>query len=221
MAAFLDSIDDLRIAAQAAAHNHRVTLLQEDAGVPARYADSSFSNFNSTKQLAPIIKSVTDYCNELGQHFTDGRGIYMKGNAGSGKTHLAAAVLRFAMEKFPKRTYMFGPLSYTLFRLKRTFEKEGPCNDRDIIDKMVNADLAVIDDLGKEQDTPWVRSMAYTVINERYNDRRPTIYTTNDEYSDLAKRYEEATMSRIVGSCIGLDFSDVGDYRHVQATKNK
>jgi hypothetical protein len=37
----------------------------------------------------------------------------------------------------------------------------------------------VLDELGAQQPTPWIRDVLYLVINTRYSRRLPTIFTTN------------------------------------------
>lgn len=222
MKAKLAEIDAIRTDIIKMTAEERVSLMMSEAGVPTRYIDSSFSNFVEKGKSTGILSVLKKYCNNMDENFKDGLGLYMHGKPGSGKTHLAAAVMREAIVRYPKdKCFIFGPLSYTLYRMKRTFEKEGACDDRDIIEKMVSADLVVIDDLGKEHDTPWVKSMAYMIINERYSEKMPTIFTTNVEHQTLVARYDESTVSRIVGSCIILDFNNIDDYRLEQAKKNK
>ena len=218
MAAKLESIEPIKLEATALISAARIELLQGEAGVPPRYADSSFDNYVVSKQSRPLRDALLKYVENIETNIAEGYGIYMAGDYGAGKTHLAAAVMREAMLRLPTLTYLFGSLSYTIHRIKRSFEKDGSnCDDRDIVDNMVCADLIVIDDLGKEHDTPWVRSMAYLIINERYNQKRATIYTTNEDYDKLVARYDAPTMSRITGTCLGLKFMNIGDYRQTQA----
>ncbi len=52
-------------------------------------------------------------------------------------------------------------------------------DERDLVDGIIRADLLVLDDLGAERATEWVEEMLHLLVNSRYNERRPTIVTTN------------------------------------------
>ena len=53
----------------------------------------------------------------------------------------------------------------------------------DILQPVMQADLLVLDDLGAEKTSEWVEETMNLVVNTRYNERRPTIFTSN--YEDL------------------------------------
>jgi DNA replication protein DnaC len=48
----------------------------------------------------------------------------------------------------------------------------------------------VLDDLGTQQDSEWARSQVYTLINDRYNRRLPTVVTLNT-FAGLDPRVED------------------------------
>jgi len=47
----------------------------------------------------------------------------------------------------------------------------------------MTADLLVLDDLGAEKTSEWVEETMNLIVNTRYNERRPTIFTSN--YADI------------------------------------
>ena len=47
----------------------------------------------------------------------------------------------------------------------------------------MDADLLVLDDLGAEKTSEWVEETMNLIVNTRYNERRPTIFTSN--YLDI------------------------------------
>ena len=48
-------------------------------------------------------------------------------------------------------------------------------------------DLLIIDDLGKERCSEWSMSTLYSILNDRYEDMKPTIVTTNYNTDDLVE----------------------------------
>jgi len=63
----------------------------------------------------------------------------------------------------------------------------------ELLGPMLEADLLVLDELGSQKPTTFIQDILYYVINTRYNEQSPTIFTTN--YPDEGK--EETLGDRI------------------------
>jgi DNA replication protein DnaC len=113
-----------------------------------------------------------------------------------------------------------------------------------ILQDVIRTDVLVLDDLGAEKSSDWTLSMLYHVINERYNERRTTIITSNlpwntdtssqngksrtqpeQEARDVMKtptlyaRISERTYSRITEMCpIKLELQGM-DYRRIRGSR--
>lgn len=74
--------------------------------------------------------------------------------------------------------------------IKATYNKSSLTSEVDLINKISKIDFLVIDDIGTEsmkkngEDT-WVQEKIYDVLNKRYNERKPTIFTSNNSFSEL------------------------------------
>ncbi|MBR2275575.1 MAG: ATP-binding protein, partial [Lachnospiraceae bacterium] len=69
-----------------------------------------------------------------------------------------------------------------------------------IHEDIFDCDLLVLDDLGTETGGRFVASQLFLILNERSIRKRSTIISTNLEIGELAERYEERTISRLMGS---------------------
>jgi DNA replication protein DnaC len=80
------------------------------------------------------------------------------------------------------------------------------------------AELLVMDDLGSEKVTSWVQERLFVIVNHRYQEERPTIFTSNIAPKDLPTQLGERTASRIMSMCewIALDGED---YRKTEARR--
>ena len=92
--------------------------------------------------------------------------------------------------------------------------------EMDILRPVMTAELLVLDDLGAEKPSEWVEETMNLIVNTRYNERRPTIFTTN--YEDLPDEGEVDSLKARVGfrlhsrlheMCEFLEY-DGGDYPH-------
>jgi DNA replication protein DnaC len=83
-----------------------------------------------------------------------------------------------------------------------------------------NADFLVLDDLGSERATDWVRERIFVVVNHRYREALPTIFTSNIGPKDLAEQLGERTASRIIAMCDWISLEG-DDYRETTAKERR
>jgi DNA replication protein DnaC len=112
--------------------------------------------------------------------------LLLEGTYGCGKTHLAAAVANARLEREENVLFITAP--DLLDHLRTTY---GPTSDigyDEMFDRMRNVRLMVLDDLGVENPSPWAQEKLFQLLNYRYNQRLPTIITTNTDLDLLDPR---------------------------------
>jgi DNA replication protein DnaC len=108
------------------------------------------------------------------------------GGYGSGKTHLAAAIANYRAGLGDPPLFVMVP--DLLDHLRATFSpSSGTTFDRRF-DEIRTAPLLVLDDLGTQSMTPWVREKLYQLFNYRYNAELPTVITTSDSLDEMDPR---------------------------------
>lgn len=103
---------------------------------------------------------------------------------GRGKSYSAAALAN-AFVDAGYRT-VFTTASAMLERIKASFSGNGETDS--VISRYAACDVLVLDDLGKEDAKEWSSNMMFLVINARYENMRPTIFTSNYSPQALSKR---------------------------------
>jgi DNA replication protein DnaC len=68
----------------------------------------------------------------------------------------------------------------------------------ELIKKVEIAPILILDDLGAEKSSEWVREQLYVIINQRYINMLPTLVTTNCTTEELMERLGERTVSRLI-----------------------
>lgn len=174
-------------------YEHAVDLAREHAGVPMRFSDSRLDNF-SDGIVAPVREWLDtrqwDY--ELGA-----RGLYIWGDVGSGKTHLAAAVAN-ALCNIPHDAY-FAVVSDVLVAFQESFRAKDNSDAKELWGELADAEaVLVLDDFGAEYVTEWARAKLYQLVNQRYNNCAATVVTSNLSPKDLAERIGDRTVSRLM-----------------------
>jgi DNA replication protein DnaC len=149
------------------------------------------------------------------------KGLFLNGPPGVGKTHIAVAALKQVVRTRGARG-LFYDTRELLRVIRGTFNPVTRTAEMDILRPVMDADLLVLDDLGAEKPSEWVEETMNLIVNTRYNERRPTIFTSNyddlpDEAGDpnsLKARVGFRIHSRLHEMCEFLEY-DGADYRHL------
>ncbi len=163
----------------------RVETLLGNSGIKKRFRQRTFPNFRrDTPGRRKNYDIAKEYADNFTYHQARGDGLYIEGTNGTGKTHLAAAIaLQLISEGIP---VICKTSSDLLQDIKKSFDTEGG-REHEILGVYKEVDLLIIDDLGKEQCTDWGMSTLYSILNDRYEDMKPTIITTNYNTENLIK----------------------------------
>ena len=108
-----------------------------------------------------------------------------------------------------------------LSAIRSTYNPVTCRSEAEILDEVMGAELLVLDDLGAERVTAWVEETMHLVVNTRYNEKRPTVFTTNyedvadvEDLDSLLVRVGRRLHSRLREMCEFLEY-DGADYRGV------
>lgn len=167
------------------AMQEKVERLLGKSGIKRRFQQRTFPNFRcNTPGRKKNYQIAKEYADNFTYHKARGDGLYIEGTNGTGKTHLAAAIaLQLINEGIP---VVCKTSSDLLGDIKRSFSFEG-AKEHEVLDVYKKVDLLIIDDLGKEQCSDWSMSTLYSILNDRYEDMKPTIVTTNYNADELVQ----------------------------------
>lgn len=117
--------------------------------------------------------------------------LVLTGEVGTGKSHAAVAAVRPAFDE--GMSVAFWPMVELLDALR-------PGGPQDMLGQLIDVDRLVLDDVGAERPTDWTGERLYAVVNRRWLEERPTVFTTNLDVGELREAVGMRTYSRIVGS---------------------
>ena len=112
--------------------------------------------------------------------------LIISGPSGCGKTHLAAAI---ANERLSQGYPVFFITTPDLLdHLRSTFSPDSEIPYDEFFDRVRNAPLLVLDDLGAQSSTPWAKEKLDQLLNHRFNNQLPTVIVTIIPIEQLEER---------------------------------
>lgn len=175
--------------------------MRKQMGIPPRFYTATFASFQ--KEVQP---SGYDFAKRFVDQYRAGskQGLYLFGIPGSGKTHLAAAIGNAVLSA----RFMTAP--ELLLSIKKTFKDDGA--DDSLLDSLSQTKLLILDDLGSEKPTEWVKETLFILIDRRYTHNLPTVITSNYSLDELKMRLGYRIASRIAEVCEMVELRP-NDYR--------
>ncbi|HYP42350.1 MAG TPA: ATP-binding protein [Chloroflexia bacterium] len=140
---------------------------------------------NFDPEASPSVRLACDIVREYADN-PEGW-LLLLGSYGTGKTHLAAAIANHVVQDHHMQVY-FAVAPDLLHRLRAAYAPNSETTYDERFEQIRSVYLLVIDDLGAEQSTPWAVEKLYQIFNYRYNNRLPTVVTSNCDLDTLDPR---------------------------------
>jgi DNA replication protein DnaC len=171
----------------------RTERLLAKARIPERYKHcdlaSYLPNHESQKRAKIFVERFLEKYPQIDV------GLLFLGTCGVGKTHLAVAILRQVISE-KGDAGLFYDFRDLLREIQASWNSISQTSELEVLRPVLEAKVLVLDELGANKPTEWVRDTIAHIINCRYNDKKITIFTSN--YLDAPeKQGEEALADRI------------------------
>lgn len=120
-----------------------------------------------------------------------GNGIYLYGNKGVGKTHLTACIANALLSKCVP--VLFTNLFEISKAVKATFKRDSIRTEQGLIEEFAGVSFLFFDDLGTEiftkgENDTWLQGLLFDLINKRYNNNKPTVFSSNYDLNELVTK---------------------------------
>lgn len=138
--------------------------------IDEKFLKSTFDNADMSTKVMKLSKSYADAFIKKG---TAPVGLFFHGTVGTGKT-FASACISNALTK-ANMTVMVLSIGLYINKIQREWAEA----ENDILKHVKECDLLIIDDLGVEKVSEFVKDKVFMLIDTRYRTEKPVIVTTN------------------------------------------
>ncbi len=157
------------------------------------------------ENMSLVLDICRNYAHKFGKYYFDN--LYLYGAPGLGKTFLSACIARVVSENGFSVVYDTAGTVFAAFESQKFSRDEEDARDaREEINRCLNCDLLILDDLGCEMTTALVQSALYTLINTRLSAGRRTVISSNLTPDEVRTRYTPQIASRLEGEFRAMPF---------------
>ena len=177
--------------------------LQKQSLLGERYKNANFKNTKTgiNDKFDEAFRRCKNYCEVSSKVLENGYGLYIYGDKGTGKTHLTACMINELINQY--RTVLFTNFFEISKIIREAYNKRN--SEEELINKITSVDFLFIDDIGtevlkKNDEDTWLQGVVFDVINKRYNNKKPTIFTSNHSIQELISQrgFMPKTVDRII-----------------------
>lgn len=153
-----------------------------------RYKDTIFdkTDLSRPEDFQKAYQRCKKYCQIPDQALEHGYGLYIYGDSGTGKTHLTACMCNELIAQMKQCLFT------NFFEISKLIQStwNGNADSAVVVKRICEVDFLFLDDLGTEILTKggednWLQGQVFDIINKRYNNKKPTIFSSNYSMNQL------------------------------------
>ena len=199
----------------------------EFANIPEAFKDLTINSFSiniyskdTSRQKAIIAKKMAaNFVKNFETFQEKGKGLYLYSDTrGSGKTRMAISIGN-ALMKVKRVGVKYTTTLDLLGEIKKTFDKDSQVTESELINLIKKIDVLILDDVGVEKPTSWVKSIFYSILDARMDNKKLTIFTSNLSMDEL--QHDDRLKSRIEKMALPIEFPDESIRSKIAKSENE
>lgn len=179
-----------------AQQQYKIQALKEISGIAKRFEFAGFDNYYETAVNRKAKRLCQLYATKWAERKAIGGGLILCGKPGTGKNHLASSIAHYVIERYQDQVLMTTALRI-IRKVKSTWGKEAELTEDQVIDTYTSKDLLIIDEVGVQFGSEAEKIILFEIINERYEQMKPTILISNLSEEELAGYVGERILDRM------------------------
>jgi DNA replication protein DnaC len=199
-------------AAQKQAERARLELECQigEAAIPARFIGRTLDNFNAnTPEQQAALRIAREFVQDFDANAKRGNSLIFSGLPGTGKSHLATAMLQALM---PRHCGLYTTCMSVIRTVRGTWRKDAERSEQHVLNIYAEVPLLVLDEIGVQYGTDGEQTILFDVLDRRYRDMKPSIFLTNQDKKGFKEFIGERTFDRLTETSRWVPF-DWASYR--------
>jgi len=167
------------------------------AGVPKRFRGCSFENyFAVTAEQTEELTVAMEFATEISTGRSNGKGLVLAGKPGTGKTHIATAIVQHLLDRGFKARYVSS--AGLIDMIRATWGKGAAKTTEQVVDELgERLDLLVVDELGASGGSDNEKDILFRILDKRYAEVMPTVLLTNLGSKEFASFVGDRILDRM------------------------
>lgn len=210
--------EDARLAAERRAEaqkqadraREQMEYLIGEAAIPARFIGRTLENFNcTTNAQRAALQIAREFAEDFEANAKRGMSLIFSGLPGTGKSHLATAILQALM---PQHCGLYTTCMNVIRSVRGTWRKDSERSETQVLNAYADVPLLVLDEIGVQYGTDGEQTILFDVLDRRYRDMKPSIFLTNQDKKGFKEFIGERTFDRLTETARWVPF-DWASYR--------
>lgn len=201
--------------ARAKLYRERMDGMLRASGIPERVKGCTFANFRAdTDAQKSAMQSAMDFAQGFDARMKTGDSLIFAGRPGTGKGHLAAAVMN---KLIPNHLPIYTTCLDMIRAVRETWRKDSKHSESQVLREFEDAELLIIDEIGVQYGTDGEQTIIFDVLDRRYRQMRPTIFITNQDKAGFKAFIGERAYDRLTQTAKWVPF----DWNSFRATARR
>ena len=210
--------EDARLAAERKADadaralraQQEVEAMLQEAAIPRRFIGRTLDNFRAESEPQRAALAISKgFADRFDGHAERGDSLIFSGLPGTGKSHLATAILQALM---PRHCGLYTTCLGVIRAVRATWRRDSERSESEVLALFGRVPLLVLDEIGVQYGTDGEQTILFDVLDRRYRDMMPTILLTNQDKKGFKEFIGERTFDRLVETARWVPF-DWPSYR--------
>lgn len=172
------AIDEEKARKQEEAKNRQARI--KETRMPLEYQTKGFSTFiQDTESQREAFNMAKRFVNGWEKAKAGGYGLLFLGGCGTGKTHLACAIMLELLDRYALFYPRYYKVSEIFSAVRSTYQTGATTNEEETIKFFSSIQLLVIDEVGVQKGSESEKRILFSILDNRVTSKKPTILMTN------------------------------------------
>ena len=200
------AIDEEKARKEEAERNRKQRIVE--TRMPLEYQTKDFSTFiQETDSQKAAFKLARRFVKGWEKAKAGGYGLLFLGSCGTGKTHLACAIMIELLKEYAFSYPRYYKASEIFSAVRSTYQARASTNEEETLKFFSSIQLLVIDEVGVQKGSEAEKRILFSILDNRVTSNKPSILLSNLGPKALEELLGDRLYDRIRSKCVPMLFA--------------